>query len=323
MEPLFTIIIHTNTPVAIADTLHHTKRLPKTPPLWFYSPLRHQLGFVGTQHQHCGGENHHQNQEQNQNSCRTLHFFSFFCNINMFKIYKHTFSTITNSNINTVCCLCMINKHTRNSNRSSIWRQDFIFFLFPFFKFPQTRQRISLRPGVKGIPLNSGNKPLKTIHTLKNKITTLLSISADPVGVTYPLLQTSFIYGKSLQFCSNKMLTNNKDFRSDRQEYTPSITPQSGRRFSLCFFTIPCLTNWTGVMGWNTAALGSHSVPSPLTTTTILQSGTALSTNTYLPVSVNTWANLSKWELLTQTIQAIKDALSHESGCRFDSTCWS
>lgn len=70
------------------------------------------------------------------------------------------------------------------------------------------------------------------------------------------------------------------------------MAPQSGRRLSPWCLTTPCLTSCAGVMGWKTAALGSHSVPSSLTTTTTLHSGTALSTNTYFPVSENTWANL-------------------------------
>lgn len=70
------------------------------------------------------------------------------------------------------------------------------------------------------------------------------------------------------------------------------MSPQSGRRLRRWFFTIPYLTKCPGVMGWNAAALVSHSVPSLLTTTTILHSGTTLSTNTYFPASEKTWANL-------------------------------
>ncbi|TNN27733.1 hypothetical protein EYF80_062120 [Liparis tanakae] len=46
-------------------------------------------------------------------------------------------------------------------------------------------------------------------------------------------------------------------------------------------------------MGWKAAARGSHSVPSSLTTTTTLHSGTALSTRTYFPVSEKTAS--SRW----------------------------
>lgn len=74
------------------------------------------------------------------------------------------------------------------------------------------------------------------------------------------------------------------------------MSPQSGKRFSLCCFTMPCFTSWAGVMGWKTGDRGSHPVPSSLTATTMLQSGTALSANTYLPVSANTWANLQEKE---------------------------
>lgn len=78
--------------------------------------------------------------------------------------------------------------------------------------------------------------------------------------------------------------------------YTPTITLQSGSRLSLCCLTMPCLTSCSGVMGWKTDDRGLHSVPSSLTTTTVLHSGTTLSTSTYFPLSENTWANLRKGE---------------------------
>lgn len=78
--------------------------------------------------------------------------------------------------------------------------------------------------------------------------------------------------------------------------YTPTITPQSGSRLSLCCLTMPCLTSCSGVMGWKTEDRGSHSMPSSLTTTIVLHSGTALSTSAYFPLSENTWANLRKGE---------------------------
>lgn len=81
-----------------------------------------------------------------------------------------------------------------------------------------------------------------------------------------------------------------------QQGKTPAITPQSGRRLSRCCLTTPCLTSCAGVIGWKTEARGSHADPSSLTTTTVLHCGTALSTNTYFPVSEKTWANLRQGE---------------------------
>lgn len=74
----------------------------------------------------------------------------------------------------------------------------------------------------------------------------------------------------------------------------PVMIPQSGSRFKLCCFTMPCRTSCAGVAGWNTAEKGLHSEPCSLTTTIRLQSDTALSTNTYLPGSMNTCANLMR-----------------------------
>lgn len=57
---------------------------------------------------------------------------------------------------------------------------------------------------------------------------------------------------------------------------------------------MPCRTSCAGVAGWNAALEGLHSEPRSLTTTIRLQSDTALSTNTYLPGSMNTCANLMR-----------------------------
>lgn len=158
-----------HTPLSTADTVRGTEGLPETAPLRLSPPLGDEFCFAGSQHQHCGGHDHNNNQQETQDPCTRF--------------------------------------------------------------------------------------------------------SGEIAKVT------------SLQPCTCKI-------QNWQQGKTPAITPQSGRRLSRCCLTIPCLTSCAGVIGWKTEARGSHAVPSSLTTTTVLHCGSALSTNTYFPVSEKTWENL-------------------------------